>query len=68
MASRALGLRRDQLDYDAWRKAREVGEGEWGELDGAASVAVIAETLSRHVCREQGNRSLYSPDAWMIAS
>ena len=44
IASRALGLRRDQLDYDAWRKAREVGEGEWGELDGAAPVSVIAET------------------------
>jgi hypothetical protein len=44
MARRALGLRRDQLDFDAWRKARDVGGGEWGELDGAASVSVIAET------------------------
>jgi hypothetical protein len=41
IASRALGLRRDQLDYDAWRKAREEGEGEWGELDSAAPVSVI---------------------------
>jgi len=41
IASRALGLRRDQLDYDAWRKAREEGEGDWGELDSAAPVSVI---------------------------
>lgn len=44
MARRALGLRRDQLDFDAWRKARDVGGGEWGELDSAASVSVIAES------------------------
>ncbi len=44
MARRALALRRDQLDFDAWRKAREVGEGEWGELEVAASIPVIAET------------------------
>jgi excinuclease UvrABC nuclease subunit len=44
MASRVLGLRRDRLDFDAWRKARDVGEGEWGELEGAATVSVIAET------------------------
>jgi DNA polymerase-3 subunit epsilon len=43
MAGRALGLRRDQLDFDAWRKARDGGEGEWGELDGVATVSVIAE-------------------------
>jgi hypothetical protein len=44
MARRALGLRRDQLDFDAWRKARDVGEGAWGELESAASISVIAET------------------------
>jgi hypothetical protein len=44
MARRALALRRDQLDFDAWRKAREVGEGEWGELEVAASIPVIAVT------------------------
>lgn len=33
MAERAAGLRRDQLDFDAWRKAREAGESEWGEAD-----------------------------------
>jgi DNA polymerase-3 subunit epsilon len=43
LAKRALGLRRDQLDYEAWRKARDAGEGEWGELDGAAAVSVVAE-------------------------
>jgi hypothetical protein len=42
MARRALGLRRDQLDFDAWRKARDAGEGEWGELD-ASPVSVSAE-------------------------
>src|SRR5215207_6314855 len=31
LAERALGLRRDQLDFDAWQKARNAGEGEWGE-------------------------------------
>src|SRR5215218_2138936 len=44
MAKRALGFRPDQLDFDAWRKARDVGEGEWGELDAAASDSVIAGT------------------------
>jgi DNA polymerase III epsilon subunit family exonuclease len=44
MARRALGLRRDQLDFDAWRKVCDVGEGEWDELDGASSTSVIAET------------------------
>jgi DNA polymerase III epsilon subunit family exonuclease len=44
MASRALGLHRDQLDFDGWRKARDVGEGEWDEIDVAASKSVIAET------------------------
>jgi DNA polymerase III subunit epsilon len=43
MASRALDLRRDQLDFDAWRKARDVGEGEWGELDSAALASVTSE-------------------------
>jgi excinuclease UvrABC nuclease subunit len=43
MASRALDLRRDQLDFDAWRKARDVGEGEWGELDNAALASVTAK-------------------------
>ncbi|HEX5991359.1 MAG TPA: exonuclease domain-containing protein [Thermomicrobiales bacterium] len=44
MARRVLGLRRDQLDFDAWRKARDVGEGEWGESVGAGSVSIVAET------------------------
>jgi DNA polymerase III subunit epsilon len=43
MAKRALGLRRDQLDFEAWRKARDAGEGEWGELEAASSVSAIAE-------------------------
>ena len=43
MAKQVLDLRRDELDFEAWRKARDAGEGEWGELDAAASVSVIAE-------------------------
>jgi hypothetical protein len=43
MAKRALGLRRDELDFEAWRKARDAGEGEWGELDAASAVSGIAE-------------------------
>src|SRR5215204_3236785 len=43
MAKRALGLRRDELDFEAWRKARDAGEGEWGELDATFAVSGIAE-------------------------
>jgi len=43
MARRALGLRQDELDFDAWRKARDVGEVEWVELDSAASIPASAE-------------------------
>ncbi|MCD6032680.1 MAG: polymerase epsilon subunit, partial [Thermomicrobiales bacterium] len=42
MARRALGLRREQLDFDTWRRARDAGEGECGELD-ASPVSVSAE-------------------------
>ena len=42
LAKHVLGLRRDQLDYEAWRKARDAGEGEWGELDGTAAVLAAA--------------------------
>jgi hypothetical protein len=35
VAKQVLDLRPDQLDYEAWRKARDAGEGEWGELDAA---------------------------------
>jgi hypothetical protein len=42
LANHVLGLRRDQLDYEAWRKARDAGEGEWGELDGRAAVLAAA--------------------------
>jgi hypothetical protein len=31
IAARALGLSRDQLDFDAWRKARDADEGDWDE-------------------------------------
>jgi hypothetical protein len=43
MAKRALGLRRDELDFEAWRKARDAGEGEWGELDAPSAVSGISE-------------------------
>ena len=43
LAERALGLRRDQLDFDAWRKARDAGEAEWGEAENPAAFAVIAD-------------------------
>jgi DNA polymerase III epsilon subunit family exonuclease len=43
MAGRALALRRDQLDFDAWRKARDAGDGEWGDLDAAYVVSSVAE-------------------------
>ena len=43
IARRVLSLRRDQLDFDVWRTARDV-DGEWGESDGAGSVSIVAET------------------------
>jgi DNA polymerase III subunit epsilon len=43
MAGRALALRRDQLDFEAWRKARDAGEVEWGEFDAATPVSAISE-------------------------
>ena len=43
LSERVLGLRPDQLDYEAWRKARDAGEGEWGELDTSASVSIAAD-------------------------
>ncbi len=32
VARRVLALRKDQLDFDAWRKARDGGESDWEEL------------------------------------
>ena len=32
VAHRALALRRDQLDFDSWRKARDGGESNWEDL------------------------------------
>ena len=43
MSRRTLRLRRDQLDFDAWRKARDVGEGEWGEAVDAGSVSTVTQ-------------------------
>ena len=43
LSRRALGLRPDQLDFDAWRKARDSGDGEWGEVE------------SEHVIAARGN-------------
>ncbi|MBA3450120.1 MAG: GIY-YIG nuclease family protein [Chloroflexia bacterium] len=33
LAEQVIGLRRDQLDFDAWRKARDLGEIVWGDID-----------------------------------
>jgi hypothetical protein len=43
LAKQALSLRRDQLDFEAWRKARDAGQGEWGELDATVSLSVAAD-------------------------
>ena len=43
LAEDALGLRRDQLDFDAWRKARDAGESEWGVEEAALAGVVVAE-------------------------
>jgi DNA polymerase-3 subunit epsilon len=42
VARRALALRREQLDSDAWRKSCDVGEGDWDEL-----VSVALDTPTR---------------------
>ena len=44
LGKRALSLRQDQLDYEGWRKARDAGEAEWGEMDATASLSVAADT------------------------
>jgi hypothetical protein len=44
LARQALGLGREQLDFDAWRKARDAGEGEWGESVSASAIAVESDT------------------------
>lgn len=33
LAEQVLTLRPEQLDFDAWRKARDAGEGDWGESE-----------------------------------
>jgi hypothetical protein len=43
LARQALGLRRDQLDFDAWRKARDTNEGEWGESVSTSAIAFVSE-------------------------
>jgi DNA polymerase-3 subunit epsilon len=43
LARQALVLRRDQLDFDAWRKARDAGEGEWGESVNTSALAIVSE-------------------------
>jgi hypothetical protein len=43
MTERALSLSRDQLDFEAWRKARDAGEVEWGELEAASAVSLSPE-------------------------
>jgi DNA polymerase III subunit epsilon len=43
LAKQVLGLRHDQLDFEGWRKARDAGEAEWGELDATALLSVAAD-------------------------
>jgi len=43
LARQALVLRRDQLDFDAWRKARDAGEGEWSESESTGTIAVVSD-------------------------
>ena len=43
LARQALGLRRDQLDFDAWRKARDTNEGDWGESVNTSAIAFVSE-------------------------
>jgi DNA polymerase III subunit epsilon len=43
LAKRVLGLRREELDVDAWRKARDAGESEWESEDQGADGAVVAD-------------------------
>jgi DNA polymerase III epsilon subunit family exonuclease len=35
IAERILALRREELDFDAWRAVRDRGEGEWSSTNGA---------------------------------
>ena len=42
MAGRVLALRPEQLDFDAWRKARDAGESEWGSEAPGSDGAVVA--------------------------
>ncbi len=42
VAANALGLSRDQLDFDAWRKARDGGEADWD----TASIVGNADEVS----------------------
>lgn len=42
VAARALGLRREQLDFDAWRKARDAGDSGWDESPGLDADVVVA--------------------------
>jgi DNA polymerase III subunit epsilon len=44
LAQRALGLRQDELDFDAWRKARDAGAGEWGEVESDAVIAASGDS------------------------
>ncbi len=43
IAKRVLGLRREELDVDAWRKARDAGESEWGTAGQGGDGAVVAD-------------------------
>jgi hypothetical protein len=42
LSERALGLRREQLDFDAWRKTRDAGEVDWGESMNDSVIADMA--------------------------
>jgi DNA polymerase III epsilon subunit family exonuclease len=38
IGDRVLGLRRDELEFDAWLKARDAADSEWAEAEAAAGV------------------------------
>jgi hypothetical protein len=45
VALRAIALRADELDFDAWRKERDVRESGWDEPDSAGDAELKATDL-----------------------
>ncbi|MBW3632431.1 MAG: hypothetical protein KY456_05310, partial [Chloroflexi bacterium] len=44
LAQGALALRPDDLDFDAWRKARDAGDSGWGEIESEAVMAARGDS------------------------